>query len=203
MTDEIDAIDDTASDDATLPMKGKELEELVLFRARSYDEPEHNYIMGRCGVMSFYNKGVWVPIQSLPDMEGTLASGRHFIFDCKVCSQSSYDMTGGTHKSFAHQLKYLRSRARFNAICFILMHFNARVLKTKSEDAFTVAFPVRDNAFWEGYDRGEQKKISRTEAKLYGVPVEWNAPGRKKKASPDILAAINKMMKQEESTYVE
>lgn len=176
-------------------IKGKDLEELVLFRSRTHDEPHGNCTIDRCGVMANLIGGEWVPRQSLPDFFGALAGGREFIFDAKVCSQASYDMSGGTHKSFAHQLKYMRKRARFGVLCFILMHFNARTLATKEEPAFTILFPVCDNAFWEGYDRGEQKKITRTEAELYGIPVDWNTPGKKRKASPDIYSALCVLIK--------
>ena len=171
-------------------IKGKELEELVLFRARKCDEPQGLYTVSRCGVMSFFNKGVWTPVHSLPDMGGITADGREFVFDCKVCSQASYDLSGGTHKSFAHQLKYMRKRAKFGATCFILMHFNERILKTRSDPSFTVLFPIGETAFWLGYDEGSQKNITRTEAELYGIAVSWDSPGKKRKLSPNLYAAL-------------
>jgi len=175
-------------------IKGKELEEFVLFRARKCDEPDGMYTLGRCGVMAFFNQGVWTPVHSLPDFEGiTAGNARQFVFDCKVCSQASYDLSGGTHKSFAHQLKHMRKRAKFGATCFIMLHFNARVLKTKSDVSFTVLFPVGETPFWLGYDSGEQKNITRADAEQYGTPVTWNALGRKRKLSPDLYAALKSL----------
>jgi penicillin-binding protein-related factor A (putative recombinase) len=171
-------------------LTGKEFEKLVLWRARTYDEPNGLYCMGRYGVMSIFKDNEWMPVPSLPDFEGILMGGRQFIFDAKTCSQSSYALSGGTSKSFEHQYKHLRRREAFGAICFLLMHFNARDLKTKQEPAFTSLLSVGDTPLWRAYDAGEQKTITRKEAEMYGIPVTWDTPGHKKIPSPDLYTAI-------------
>jgi len=176
-------------------LTGKELEELLLWRARQHDELAGRYCMGRYGVMATLRDGQWAPIKSLPDFEGVLSGGRQFIFDAKASSQPSYDLSGGTHKSFKHQYKHMQRRARFGVICFVLLHFNERILKTRTDPPFTTLFPIEDNAFWQAYDAGEQKKISREEAKLYGMEVEWNAPAGRKE-SPDLYKALLKLTRE-------
>ena len=170
---------------------GKGFEEIILYRAREVDEPAHRYTLGRYGVMAAFIKGVWTPINSLPDFEGNLASGQGFIFDCKTCSQASYALTGGTSKSFNNQYRHLRRRAPFNVLTFLLMHWNARTMKAGKVDPwFTVILPVDDSSLWQSYDRGEQHSISRAEAKLYGIPVDWNIPDGKQTMSPDLYAGL-------------
>lgn len=140
------------------------------------------------------NGMVWQPMQSLPDFEGVLTGGQQFIFDAKVCSQASFPLAESTMKE--RQLKHLKKRGRFGAICFFLIHFNARQLQTKSTIARTIAFPVRPNhPFWEAFDRGEVKRITEQDADLYGIRVEWNIAAGKRKSSPDLLAAINELRK--------
>lgn len=139
------------------------------------------------------NQMVWQPMQSLPDFEGILMGGIQFCFDAKVCSQASFALAESTMKE--RQLKHLKKRARFGAVCFFLIHFNARQLATKSTIARTIAFPVRpDYPFWEMHERGEVKRISEQDAELYGIRVEWNVAAGKRKASPDLITAITEMV---------
>lgn len=171
---------------------GKELEQLVIDR-KDYDEPAGLYTLSRYGVQGVFMNNEWRPVQSYPDFEGITPDGHQFIFDSKVSSQGSFDLTGGTSKSFrALQYKHLCRRARFNVTTFILLHFNERVMKKGIEQAFTVAIPVGAGIpFWEDYDRGEAKGISRSQAMLIGVPVVWNlATQRCKQLTPDIGAAV-------------
>jgi penicillin-binding protein-related factor A (putative recombinase) len=169
---------------------GKEFEELIIYRARM-DEASGLYVMGRYGVMATFRDGEWHPITSLPDFEGIQPGGHQFIFDAKVCSQASYDLSHTASKSFTHQYKALRRRDKFGALCFLLIHFNERVLKTKVELGLTILFPITDNEFWNAYDRSEQKSLSRNEAIMYGIKVSWNtATARSKRLTPDLLAAI-------------
>lgn len=138
------------------------------------------------------NGMVWQPMQSLPDFEGVLMGGQQFCFDAKVCSQASFPLAESTMKE--RQLKHLKKRARFGAVCFFLIHFNARQLTTKNTIARTIAFPVKpDHPFWEMYERGEVKRINEQDAELYGIRVEWNVAAGKRKLSPDIFTAIIEM----------
>jgi penicillin-binding protein-related factor A (putative recombinase) len=171
-------------------LKGKELEELVLWRTRTADDPAGLYTLGRYGVMSNFIKGTWTPVKSLPDFEGVLPGGRQFIFEAKVCSQASYDLTGGTSKSFAHQYAHLRKRASWGALCFILLHFNPRQLKKEAVPGCTVLFPVGDTEFWQAYDARQQKNITRKAAEMYGIVVPWNIAPGKRTIAPDLGAAL-------------
>lgn len=181
----MDELDVTICDDNTVPtpdkVGAKELETLIIWQATKIDEPERRYTLGRYGVMSVFVGGNWMPVPSLPDFEGILKGGRQFIFDTKVCSQASYALTGGTSKSFKHQYKHMQRRAKFGALCCLFMHFGARKMKTKEDPAFTIMLPIYDtHPLWEAYERGEQKSITRQEAKLYGIPVRWHTPGQSK-----------------------
>jgi len=172
-------------------LTGKDFEEVLLHRARQYDEPAGLYCLNRYGVMAARIKGVWTPITSLPDFDMALPDGRQCCFDAKVCSQPSYDLTGNTSKSFKHQYVFLRRKARMSVLSFLLMHFNERRLKTKVEPAGTYLFPVGDVPFWRAYDSGEQKHISRQDAARYGIVVNWTLPTpRCMKLAPDLLAAV-------------
>jgi hypothetical protein len=173
-------------------LKGKDFEACVKHRA-DYDEKHGMYTLGRYGVKANLIEGQWVPMQSLPDFEGIVPpEGWQFIFDAKACSQASYDLSGSTHKSFKHQLKHMRRRAKFGAVCFVLIHFNRRVLKTKSDPALTVAFPIYESPFWLAYDAGDVKRVNRNEAvDMGGVEVEWNIPSnRSRRETPDVFAAV-------------
>lgn len=173
----------------------KEFEEVVIYRSKT-DERSGLYTLGRYGVKSTFIDGVWQPIPSLPDFEGAMADGRQFIFDTKRCAQASYDLSGSTHKSFKHQLKFMRRRAKFNVTCFVLIHFTERVLKTKTDPEVTIAFPIFESKFWEDYDAGKIKSLNREMAIRHGHYVPWNrATTRVKKDSPDILSAVEGVRK--------
>ena len=173
-------------------VSGKELEELIIYRAKEIEEPAGVYTQARCGTISIFKDNAWIPMNSLPDFTCCLKEygGQEAVFDCKVCTQSSYPLSGGTHKSFQHQYKYLRKRDAFGALAFIIMHFNERKMKTTVQPELTVLLPVTNAPLWDAYDVGQQKSITRTEAALYGLPIVWDAPGRRTTQSPNIYAAI-------------
>jgi penicillin-binding protein-related factor A (putative recombinase) len=174
-------------------IKGKQLEELVLKRA-AVDERAGRYCLGRYGVMAVLIKGEWHPIVSLPDFEGVTADGHQFIFDAKVCSAASYPLSGGTSKSLKNQYRHMRRRAVFNVTCFLLMHFNARALKTKADEELTVLFPIGDNDFWAAYEAENKKSITRDDAREYGVVVNWGpASPRAKLITPDLYTALTEL----------
>ena len=78
------------------------------------------------------------------------------------------------------------------------MHFNQRVLKTKTDPAFTVAFPIKHSMFWDDFDAGSVKKITRAAAQEYGVEVQWDtASERSKKETPNIMKAVTDLREQE------
>lgn len=173
-------------------MNGKELEKVCIYRMEQ-EEKAGVATMSRYGVQASMFEDEWHPIQSLPDFEGILAGGRQFVMECKVCSQASFPLDDDKFK--ARQLRHLNKRARFGAISFLLLHFRERQLKTKAEDAITVAFPVHpEHEFWRAFDRGEVKRITRQDVEQYGEPVSWNVVQGCRKESPDLVCAIRRMM---------
>lgn len=176
------------------PLDGKEFEHHCIQRM-DWEHQRHHCLMGRYGVQGTFIDGKWQPMQSLPDFEGVLPpNGRQFIFDAKVCSQASFDMAKfrpGQKENKARQLDHLLKRATYGAICFFLIHWNARQLKTKSEPEITWAFPVHPaHPFWERFCAGETTSINRLDCDEYAVPVPWNAPQGCRVERPDILHAV-------------
>jgi penicillin-binding protein-related factor A (putative recombinase) len=125
---------------------GRTLEQLVIFRAQKLEE-QGILTLGRYGtmvVMMNDEHGIprWQPKPSLPDLEGVIAgSGRQLILELKACSQASYPIYG-TDRKRPRQIEHMMKRAKFGALCYIMIHFNQRDLKTKYQGAFTIAIPV-------------------------------------------------------------
>lgn len=172
-------------------LKGKEFEALILFRATKM-ESEGILTLGRYGVQAVMmndkitGKPAWQIIKSLPDFDGCIAGGRQLIIEAKVCSQASYPIHA-TGKKHPKQIDHMLRRAKFGALCFLMVHFNARELMTKSEEACTYAIPVLDNAFWREYEVASKLTLSRYEADLYGIKIPWNVwSSRASKETPDL-----------------
>jgi penicillin-binding protein-related factor A (putative recombinase) len=149
--------------------------------------------VGEYGVQGVFKDGKWMPIQSLPDFEGAMASGHHMMFDCKVCSQASFSLgpyRQDTRAPKARQLKHMRDRAEFNVASFFLLHWNARLLKRSSYPPETFIFPICANRFWEQYDAAQVMSITREDCDKYGVPVPWNILGQARTFRPDFLPAV-------------
>lgn len=174
-------------------LKGKELEKLCMLDA-SWHDARHRYAMSRYGVqVSFRNdeqgERKLTPLASLPDFEGVLPpSGRQFMMDAKVTSSASFSL----HSYLtARQLSHMLNRADYGAICFLLIHFNERVLKRSTNLAATYAFPIhRNHTFWQECDCGEVKSIGKLDCLEYGVEVVWWMPDRCRTARPDLLSAV-------------
>jgi penicillin-binding protein-related factor A (putative recombinase) len=135
------------------------------------------------------------PLQSLPDFTGLVAPvvapprGLAFDFDAKVCSAASMDLH--TSHVAERQLEHLRKRARFGAVAFFLIHFAERKLTKETHPAVTFAFPVSDeHPFWQAFDRGEEKRISRADCEEYAVEVTWNSLPGGRTPRPDVLGAV-------------
>lgn len=190
----------TAERAPTKILKGKDLEELVVFRTNQYRES---------GFGSFHRPGVHAITQerftdgtvkarliaSLPDFQGVFGRPqREAVFDCKVCSAASMDLTKyrmETKGARARQLKFMYERESFGSLCFMLIHWNARKLKTKSDPAQTFAIPVGFNLpFWQMFEAGEEKSINRAQCCEYGIEVPWVRSPREKSPRPDLKAAI-------------
>lgn len=174
---------------------GKRFEQIVLETA-SIDV---RATFSRYGVQATMFDGEWRPVASLPDFEGVIAPyGRQFCFDCKVCSASKFDLQNYQQRraNQKRQLDHMLLRSEYGAICFFLIHFNERVLKTKTDPRMTVAIPVHgESTLWREFDCAERSSISRQEAAEQGNHVEWIKHGRSgRKLRPDVISCIIRMM---------
>lgn len=186
-------------------LNGKQFEELCLFDAKYREREvlvESLLTMGRYGVQVSVRKGEggrpeYTPIRSLPDFEGVLRGGRQFIFDAKTCTQASWGSE--SLKSFRdRQYRHLKKRQEYGAICFLLIHFNERKLKTKITPAATYALSLTEEAFWTPLETGEMKSISRSLCEEYGIPCEWWTPPNSTKPRPDLLSLLQDIIRETE-----
>ena len=131
------------------------------------------------------------PIASKPDFEGLVAGGQ-IIFDAKVCSAASFDLSRyreGEKKR--RQLAHMYERSRFGADCFLLIHWNLRETTKKRYLPETFRFPVSRTrivstiGFWRKFEAGALKRITREDCYEYGTPVFWGLG--KGVAKPDYL----------------
>lgn len=171
-----------------------------MFRATKLEE-DGIMTIGRYGVQARMMKNPasgraeWQVVPSLPDFEGTLAGGRQIIIEAKTCSQASYPLYQ-TQEKRPKQIAHMMKRSRFGALCFLLLHFNRRELKTKTEEATTYAIPVsRESKFWAEYENGGHKNLTRDEAELYGIRIPWNCHStRASKLTPDLTAMVQNIV---------
>jgi hypothetical protein len=172
---------------------GREFEALLVFRAQKL-EAQGVLTLCRYGVQARMMKNEatgkmeWQVIPSLPDFDACIApSGRQLIIEAKVCSQASYPIAS-TGKKRPKQIEHMLLRAKFGALCYLLLHFNPRSLKTREDEARTFAIPVHpDLHFWREYDSCERLTLSRSDADLYGLAVPWNEwSPRASKLTPDL-----------------
>lgn len=177
------------------PISGKEFEALILFRAQRLEE-QGILTLGRYGtqvVMMNDEQNIprWQPIPSLPDFDGCLMGGRQWIIEAKVCSQASYPIYH-TGKDRPKQMTHMIRRAKFGALCHLFIHFNARELKTKSDEAATYAIEIHpDNHFTRMYENAELRTLSRPEAEMHGALVPWDLySARASKLTPNISTLI-------------
>lgn len=94
------------------------------------------------------------------------------------------------------QLKHMLSRSKYGAVCFFLIHWNSRELKTKTNPSTTVAIPVHHSmSFWQQFEQGGVKSISRDLSFQLGTIVEWNTLTRREsKQRPDVLSAAHRLI---------
>ncbi len=90
------------------------------------------------------------------------------------------------------QITHMYNRARYQVRCFFLIHWNARSLETKQEDAITYAFPVHPELdFWQRFEAGEVKSIKRADCREYGTEVPWNKFSELDRSlQPDLLEIL-------------
>lgn len=175
-------------------MKGKDFEKIIVERNREYRQ-HGTASVGRYGVQAARTNDEWIIMQSLPDFEGTLApNGNQVIFDCKVCSQASMPLSPYREESKGsrrRQLRHMLDRSRFGAICFFLIHWPERELKTRTEPVMTWRFPVDvDSDFWRAFEAGEVKTLSRSDCEDHGDPIDWVTLGDGRTPRPDYLNGI-------------
>jgi penicillin-binding protein-related factor A (putative recombinase) len=183
-------------------LSGKDFESIVEHRLEQY-ESERKGSFGRYGVKTNFmtnpltKKLELMPMQSYPDFEGVVRGGRQIIFDCKVCSQSSFNWSyyrsitkGSKHK----QLKHMLERSNYGVTCFFLIHWNERVLKTKTVEAATYAVLVRaGHPYWDAVESGEVKSLTPEDCRTTGVEIPWVRPKGKRNAVVDLGVVIKEL----------
>lgn len=163
-------------------LKAKEFEQLILDAGKR----DKRMSIVRYGVQVSMIKGEWVPIQSLPDFDGILDNGKQFIMEAKVSGSTSLGLNKAEVKP--RQIKHMLKRAQMGVPCFLIIHFNEKVMVTKTHPAITVAVPVNDeDARWELLADGKPAgNLGRCEACKMGTVITWSVPPRCKKVLPDI-----------------
>jgi len=181
-------------------LKAKEFEELIM-DAADREQRAGRMTMGRYGTQASVFNGKTIMLQSLPDFEGVLATGRQFIIEAKTCSQASFPLTPSSIKP--RQVSHMLERARFGVPCFVLIHFNMRVVRPHPQPGVTVALRVDDsNPRWQAFideaaaakrekrNMRDQGSISRDLAQDIGQRVRWHIPKGCRKALPDLMSMI-------------
>jgi len=185
-----------------MKITGNDFEKLILFRA-AFMESQGILSLGRYGVQARMVHGEpdkngtpnapgWMVVPSYPDFEGVIAPfGQQIIIEAKVCSQASYPIYA-TGKKRPKQIAHMLKREKFGAVCYLLIHFNERVLKTRVEPAQTFAIPVKDGAkLWDEYESGERKSLTRADCEEFGIIVPWDVYSfRASKLSPNLSVLI-------------
>lgn len=183
-------------------LSGKGFESIVEHRLEQY-ESEKKGSFGRYGVKTNFQRDpitkalTLMPIQSYPDFEGVVRGGRQIIFDCKVCSQSSFNWSyyrsftkGSKHK----QLKHMLERSNYGVTCFFLIHWNERVLKTKTVEAATYAVLVRaGHPYWDAVESGDVKSLTPEDCKTTGVEIPWMKPKGKRNVVVDLSVVVKEL----------
>jgi penicillin-binding protein-related factor A (putative recombinase) len=175
-------------------LTGADFERIVESRLAKYKTARLAHVK-RYGVQAVRSQEQWHIIRSKPDFEGVVPGGRQVIFDCKVESSASFDLSqyrpeiDGPKK---RQLTHMFERAEYDVYCFFLIHWNPRELATKSEPGITYAFPVDSRMeFWQQFLAGEVRRITRSDCAEYGRSVPWSLFGpRDSVAQPDLLSVL-------------
>lgn len=179
-------------------LKGREFEKILVARHGEYFDSGIATI-GKYGVQFSFQDGEARPIASLPDFEGLAKCFKsQIVFDAKVCSQASFplkdfkNVIGQRKGNRRRQLEHMYKRSGYGAICFFLIHWNERVLKTKTEPVETFIFPVdNEHPFWIAFESGEVKQVNRADCHDYGTPVKWDVLGRARTPRPNWLNALS------------
>lgn len=188
-------------------LTGKAFEQLV---KRALDEHvKHRRIhAGRYGVQVQASTDQangnleWRPVPSLPDFEGVVFGGRQFVFDAKVCSQASLPLN--SDHAPTKQLRHLLARGRMGAVSFLLVHWNARELKTKSEPPQTFVVPVAPHLeLWRELETAQRRTLNRLDCQLRGHEITWGTIGLGRTALPLVVEWILEQQASPEAAVLE
>jgi penicillin-binding protein-related factor A (putative recombinase) len=179
---------------------GKKFEEITLQRLKKIEDRGEG-CFGRYGVQFAVTgrnpdgTATGHVMQSLPDFEGVLSpTGRHVIWDNKVTSQASFDLSPyrmSTKGKKRRQFEHMMRRSVSGAICGFLIHWNERETKTRKDKAITYWLPIHASMrLWREFDCGELKTLRRDHCEAHGYEVEWNKYERERKYRPDLLGVL-------------
>lgn len=170
-------------------LKGKEFETVVLDAAKR-EETAGRLVLFRYGVQGTVFGGKTVLLSSLPDFGGVLPGGRLFNIEAKCAAGASFPLASDHFRD--RQYSHMARCARMGALSFLLIHFAARSLVSKSEPGMTVAVPVDEKmSFWRHYETGEARSLPRDMALTLGRIVPWVVPPRCRKPLPDLLSFLD------------
>ena len=131
----------------------------------------------------------WTAQAADVDFTGTGPGGVSVRFDCKTVSGSSFSINDDHFG--AGQKSELLSHASVGAVCFLLIHYNARTIKSRSFLPLTVAVPVHPgHLFWQGVAVGKTSSLNLETAFRIGVVIRWVIYGRERTYRPDVLTAV-------------
>jgi len=176
-------------------LSGTEFEGIVQDRLQKYRQNKIADIR-RSGVQATMRSGgEWQVIPSRPDFEGVFRGPVPVCFDCKVCSQASFNLApyrDETRGSRRRQLNYMFDKSLYDVRCFFLFHWNARILKTKEEAAITYAMPVHpEMEIWREFLSADLRSLSRDDCARHGVEVPWTLFGKSDRTlQPDLRVII-------------
>ena len=173
------------SEELSVPAKlnGKKFEKLLL----EYTVREKKRLtMDRYGVQVAFIDGAWTPVPSFPDFEGVIMGGKQFIVEAKSCSAASFPLHDDKFKE--RQYRHMKRRSKYGVPCFLIVHFNQRILKTKTVPAMTISIRVDPGMqLWKDFEAGLVKSISPELALENGSVVEWKTPKGCRKALPAFI----------------
>lgn len=197
--------------ESTVPMTlgGKEFEDLLIPRLKHYTATRlgsfHRPGVHAATIMRFDDGTVRARlIQSLPDFQGVFGNPqREAVFDCKVCSAASFNLANYRLENKgpkARQLQHMYERDAFGSVCFFLLHWNARELKTKSSPSCTYAIPVsRTLPLWQMFESGELRTLTRNQCDDFGFLIPWTTIGRERTLRPDLMPFLTTMSASDRS----
>jgi len=180
-------------------MPGKEFEDLVARLCWKYRK-DGTASITRYGVQSIRTAKEIITIKSLPDFEGlvrTDSGSTPVIFDCKVCSQASFDLAPYRDKK-KRQLEHMLERSEYGAKCGFLIHWNERLLKKKTWGSETFWMPVHElDPIWMEFRSVERRRITREDCHEFGREVAWE------NKKPDLMSLFLSLVSESKKHELE